>query len=202
MSRKHLENQIALQRGAIIFGEAGWLYRTTVASITLLSKEEQSLARAKARTFEWDSWARCDGDARTARCSELRSLLGLKCGEVMKKVKVSEASGVVLDWMVAKCEGYTATLKPTEVVYTHPDGTWHHNRNWNPSGNWTQGGPIIERESIDIEWDPNGKPVVRAQTWVNKVLYQVYGPTPLIAAMRCLVVSKCGLEVEVPEQLV
>jgi hypothetical protein len=28
-----------------------------------------------------------------------------------------------------------------------------------------------------------------------------YGPTPLIAAMRCYVASKIGLEVEIPEEL-
>ena len=34
-----------------------------------------------------------------------------------------------------------------------------------------------------------------------EMLYYAAGPTPLIAAMRCYVVSKLGEEVEVPDAL-
>lgn len=75
------------------------------------------------------------------------------------------------------------------------------------SSDWSQMGPIMEREEIGTcrnvpcskgrEWE--ARPSLTAKgaggTWG-------YGPTPLIAAARCYVVSKLGEEVEVPEELV
>lgn len=71
---------------------------------------------------------------------------------------------------------------------------------WCFDEDWSVGGPIIEREKIDIEHEPNGKAVVRASTWLNGRGFRAYGPTPLIAAMRCLVSSRLGDEVEIPEE--
>ena len=70
---------------------------------------------------------------------------------------------------------------------------------WYPSTDWAQGGPIIEREVICIGSGMD------ASTWyANKGCGQHhrFGPTPLIAAMRCYVASKLGAEVEVPDELV
>lgn len=58
-----------------------------------------------------------------------------------------------------------------------------------PSSNWSQGGPIIERERILVapkraEWRSLCGP------------WDVTGPTPLIAAMRAYVASKRGMTVE------
>lgn len=117
------------------------------------------------------------------------------------KIKTNELEGAALDWAVAKAEGYYATIKPSEVVYAHPNGDWHHNGNWRPSIKWVQGGPIIEREGISNElqredlWQANkwqGRP--------NRFWYGC-GDKPLIAAMRCYVASKLGDEVEVPDEL-
>jgi hypothetical protein len=68
------------------------------------------------------------------------------------------------------------------------------------SSDWCFGGPIIEREGIElcrlesssfgIEW--------RGQIDCD---CRYYGPTPLIAAMRVYVASKLGDEVEIPEEL-
>lgn len=120
------------------------------------------------------------------------------------KIKTSELTDQALDWAVAKCEGYTATIKTNEIVYVHLDGTWHHNGNWAPSTNWSQGGPIIEREQIGVRKEDMtlyGKP---QDYWVaecEQLSYAVSGQTPLIAAMRCYVASKLGDEVEIPEEL-
>ena len=68
---------------------------------------------------------------------------------------------------------------------------------YNPSTNWAQGGPIIERERILIQ------PEICSNAW-NAISMQGtedYGPTPLIAAMRCYVASKLGDEIEVPSEL-
>ena len=67
-----------------------------------------------------------------------------------------------------------------------------------PWQNWTQGGPIIERENIAIAyWETTLNPW---KSWVNEIVE--YGPTPLIAAMRCYVASKLGDDVDVPEELI
>ena len=116
------------------------------------------------------------------------------------KRKVSDLSGVALDWAVAKCDGYHATIKPTEIIYTHPTGEWHHNGNWKPSVSWVQGGPIIERERISVLAD---HPDVEGP-WLAEdddgVIHE-FGQTPLVAAMRCFVASKIGDEVDVPDEL-
>lgn len=119
------------------------------------------------------------------------------------KVKVSESSGPVLDWLVAKCEDYLKHIRldkfkqweDLERTQVRDDDYTY----WNPSEDWAQGGPIIEREGIDLikqdgywDADDNGQ---------AQVSCMVSGPTALIAAMRCYTVSKLGEEVEVPERL-
>lgn len=63
------------------------------------------------------------------------------------------------------------------------------------STNWSQGGPIIEQERFLLRTTGN--------TWMAYSYDQKfqYGPTPLIAAMRCYVASKLGDEVNIPEEL-
>ena len=121
------------------------------------------------------------------------------------KIKVSEASGPVLDWMVAKCEGL-ATNDYGEVLERQP----------RYSTNWAQGGPIIEREgillrplrrpghSMDGQWLAmfDGENTGTMVQWVKRTDWHRHywsGDTPLIAAMRCFVSSKLGDEVETPE---
>ena len=114
------------------------------------------------------------------------------------KVKVSEASGAVLDWAVARCEGLA--LKPW-VGYPLDDV-------FSPSTNWAQGGPIIEREHLQPAYQEagRGKGGWACNKWVTAkgggpTAIRLYGPTLLIAAMRCYVASKLGDEVEVPDEL-
>ena len=103
-------------------------------------------------------------------------------------MKTSELTGAQLDWAVAKCEGiYFEDLEDFE--HSAPDYS-----------DWAQGGPIIEREHIGIDW--TGFEVWEA--WDDKAMpaSRYTGPTPLIAAMRCYVASKLGDEVELPKELV
>ena len=107
------------------------------------------------------------------------------------KIKTNELIDAALDWAVAKCAGYRLDLAP-EGSYT-------------PSTDWSQGGPIIERERLQVTTERDG-------TWICSIPFAVeigryrkyiftHGPTPLIAAMRCYVASKLGDEVEVPDEL-
>lgn len=72
---------------------------------------------------------------------------------------------------------------------------------------WVQGGPIIEREGIATYVMPGGAGGLWRAEWHSAnargapIKSYSAGPTPLIAAMRCLVASKFGDEVEIPEEL-
>jgi len=97
------------------------------------------------------------------------------------KIKTSELTGPALDWAVAKCEG-----SGQELSY---------------STDWAQGGPIIERGMIGLEFLA-GAGDAGMDVWVASIGgIDECGPTPLIAAMRCYVASKLGDEVEIPEEL-
>ena len=108
------------------------------------------------------------------------------------KIKTQDLTGAALDWAVAKCE------YPEQSINTALGFPYLVFGRFNPSTNWSQGGPIIEREGISIgkaddpEWwafkgwkAENGTP----------------GSTPLIAAMRCFVASRLGDELDIPEEL-
>jgi hypothetical protein len=96
-------------------------------------------------------------------------------------MKTSELTGKALNWAVGKAEGLDDWLAPV-----------------NYCGQWEHGGPIIEREKIQIKENGHGH-------WFAKKFIKdgwVRGTTPLIAAMRCYVASKLGDDVDVPEELV
>ena len=107
-------------------------------------------------------------------------------------MKTADLEGAALDWAVAKCEGWVDKLGSVEVqVMMHCD-------DFKYSTNWQQGGPIIEREKITPQYMDRG--YWRAWTEVGEKAHKVaYGPTPLIAAMRCYVASKLGDGIEIPE---
>jgi hypothetical protein len=98
-------------------------------------------------------------------------------------MKTNELTGAALDWAMAKCEG---GVGENQLI-----GTWYA-----PSTDWSQGGPIIERERIQTAYTKQGW---RAEGW--SYICVSYGPTPLIAAMRCYVASKLGDAVDVPDEL-
>ena len=112
------------------------------------------------------------------------------------KIQTSELTGAALDWAVAKCEGAYAPSVETDI-----DGTKRINYGgmypeW--STEWAQGGPIIEREGIATDFDkPNG--IWCASDNADPIAY--YGPTFLVAGLRCYVASKLGDTVDIPEEL-
>ena len=113
----------------------------------------------------------------------------------MKKAKVSDLSGTALDWAVAKCEGIATT------PHLNPFGFWVlPDLPGSFSKEWAYGGPIIERESIQLT--PNED----MESWSTGLMFRqgtedYQGSTPLVAAMRCYVASKLGNEIEVPDEL-
>ena len=113
-------------------------------------------------------------------------------------MKTSELEGAALDWAVAKCEG-----EKVESFGRFGVAVISKREMYSPSSNWAQGGPIIERESISIERKHDGWWMASCKYhYADDPMYLVLGDTPLIAAMRCYVVSKLGEYVDVPEELV
>ena len=107
------------------------------------------------------------------------------------KRKISELEGKALDWAVAKCEGsssYPSVAAQARMKY---------------STDWALAGPIIERmmegHFFFMENDRGNTHVAYGLTEHDNV--HGYGPTPLIAAMRCYVASKLGNTVDIPEEL-
>ncbi len=108
-------------------------------------------------------------------------------------MKTSELQGAALDWAVAKAEKEQNLYWDNETL-CFVDG---FDEEFRPSICWAQGGPIIEREWIGLEaWNEDNP--WRAD---KSGAFEHFGPTPLIAAMRCYVASKLGDEVEVPNEL-
>ena len=126
------------------------------------------------------------------------------------KIKVSEATNLQLDWMVAKCVAQQVDSRdPDWLAWLVPAPSMLPN--YHPTTDWSLAGPLIDREKLSLdmlcapdEWrsalmegdfyDDQGE-------WIEGSSHEQTGPTPLIAAMRCFVASKLGDEVEVPEEL-
>ena len=107
-------------------------------------------------------------------------------------MKTSDLIGPSLDWAVAKCD--QPQWSDEDALLWVQDDDYQYS----PSTDWAQGGPIIERERIELssyadQW--------QATAHLEDGSIFQRGPTPLIAAMRCYLVSKLGDEVEVPEDL-
>jgi len=113
-------------------------------------------------------------------------------------MKTSELTGAALDWAVAKCKG-----KKVAVCKNRRLWEWRgHGETWGDEVNyltWNRGGPIIERERLSVVCQQGHPPFWSAGC--PRAVYKGYGPTPLVAAMRCYVASKLGDEVDVPEEL-
>jgi hypothetical protein len=124
-------------------------------------------------------------------------------------MKTSELTGAALNWAVAKAIGKPCHLYRINHRDRHPaiymlrgdDGLTPAY-----STDWSQAGPIIEREKIGLLHVENTLPHQRwdageTDEFPNTLFAVSTGPTPLIAAMRCYVASKLGDAIEIPEEL-
>lgn len=136
------------------------------------------------------------------------------------KVKTSELTGAALDWAVAKCEGWeSGKYMMSPDIRKDVNGKVigimvpkNHEYMWfKPSTDWAQGGPIIEREGIELLCNLTETEAARFKSanadWQafyrqrRATEQRSYATTPLIAAMRCYCCSELGNEVEVPDEL-
>lgn len=133
-------------------------------------------------------------------------------------MKTTDLIGPALDWAVAKAEGHVLDCDEGINISGLSMKQW----NYMPSENWSQGGPIIDREGIAWRKHSSGKWYAMTSRDLGDTegtRWQLYtfkdvprtastsrmcrfdGPTPLIAAMRVFVASKLGDEVDIPEEL-
>lgn len=126
------------------------------------------------------------------------------------KIKTSELTGFALDWAVAKAEGGTHFW--SDGVATHWIKLRGEDRalskgwaqSYLPSTIWAQGGPIIDRiKGFQFKQWLESHPESCCEAHIHNYEgdWIQFGPTPLIAAMRCYVAYKLGAEVDVPEEL-
>jgi hypothetical protein len=120
------------------------------------------------------------------------------------KIKTAEATGQALDWLVATCEKHdNLRINPhafdDALIMDGPQGNGVYLSYLDYSTNWSQGGPIIERERISPRWSKFWKCWEAVDP--NNAQFNFIGDTFLIAAMRAYVASKLGDEVEIPEEL-
>ena len=105
-------------------------------------------------------------------------------------MKVSELQGALLDYWVARAEGHEVrlSLDMTLAIIKHGE----HGLGFAPSGRWSEGGPIIERERIAFRITAQE---IVADCMTGDCMGIGTGPTHLIAAMRAFVASRFGDEV-------
>lgn len=128
------------------------------------------------------------------------------------EVKTADLIGPALDWAVATIVrggpirsardwSVAATVFRVEVPVEPGSDVYFV---YAPSTDWSQGGPLVDREGTFRIIGPKHKGttdhVARLPKGVNH-WFEMCGPTPLVAAMRCLVASKLGDEVQVPKEL-
>lgn len=125
-------------------------------------------------------------------------------------LNTDELSGAELDLYVARAEamrsedaatyyGY-AWIAPDGACYLQPAtfGELHRKSRFAPSVDWSQGGPILERESMKVEKDLDGYSEPREPWCAEHGVFWSIGPTCLIAAMRAYVRAAFGDEVPDP----
>ncbi|MEY4951602.1 MAG: hypothetical protein RL299_26 [Pseudomonadota bacterium] len=95
-------------------------------------------------------------------------------------MKTSDLIDQALDWAVTRIQH---PEYPADVTVEY-------------STEWEYGGPIIERERTEFDFNEDTQ-MFHAYDGV----FSGVGPTHLVAAMRCFVASKLGDEVDIPEEL-
>lgn len=126
------------------------------------------------------------------------------------KIKVSELSGVALDWAVAKVVGVAVIIRSQVHPVDSPLrgapylAVGDMGLFFNPSTDWRQGGPLIEKYGVDLSAPPcidrsreigwQARPDDGQTSWHS-------GNTALVAAMRAIVSSQVGEEIEIPREL-
>ena len=130
------------------------------------------------------------------------------------EMKTAELHGSALDWAVAKAT-QAEELKVTgsgriSCVYeiAPMEGCWTND--YQPSTEWSEGGPLIEKYHIQTSYNGRGFKTDSGEYWCAYVCNAAgveqrpsgSGGTPLVAACRAIVATKFPNTVSVPAELV
>lgn len=121
--------------------------------------------------------------------------------DTYQKIKTTELDeGPALDWAVAKADStpvkiYKPAIGPAICTYGSVI--------YNPSSSWMLASAVIERYITTLHWSTDSqKTGWEAAIIKDGTATLAYGPSPLVAAMRCFVLDRLGNEVEVPNVLI
>ena len=122
------------------------------------------------------------------------------------KIDTSELISLALDWAVAKASHNLYPVGDVRLLdgklFTIEPGDSDRSDAWrtsSPSTDWSQGGPIIEREQVELRYSED-KWYAQPKD-MDSICQRKSGLSPLVAAMRCYVASKLGYTVEIPNEL-
>jgi hypothetical protein len=119
------------------------------------------------------------------------------------KVKTSNLTGSALNWAVAKAEGLRVNDDGSMKYWKYFPGYGDDDFDIPAyTTDWSQGGPLIEREHISTTQDHSGLWLAYiGWNYADSKDHMQADRSLLVAAMRCFVVSKLGDEVDVPKEL-
>ena len=132
------------------------------------------------------------------------------------EVDARTLTGPALSWAVAQCLKKKVTYHdrdgPITYLYAYNGNTDSFDTPYYPSSNWAEAGPIIDQEGIDLYCGLVGQPdhpdpAWRTSSWRAKYHRMgvgqdaVFGPTAIVAALRCFVIFHLGRQVKVPKRL-
>lgn len=126
------------------------------------------------------------------------------------EVKTSELTGAALDWAVGSAQGWVTypndSIERGDIWHTDPEkapfGRTMRVANFQPSTNWNQGGPLIDKHIIDLTFTYGGPGFYARHRDKPCDGDQQYGETALIATCRAHVFAKLGDAVNVPAELI
>lgn len=123
------------------------------------------------------------------------------------KVQSKSLSGNALTWAVAHVQNLSPRIHQLSgggisVCYSGNQAM--------PFTEWTQGGKLVDDEDIDLDSNSARAPHVRCRAIMTSKIkstfgferVDAFGPTKLIAAMRCLIIAAVGKEIDIPDELV
>jgi hypothetical protein len=117
----------------------------------------------------------------------------------MESVGLDHLKPLAINWLVARILGYTPKIvrkdQEPESIWTQETST-EFEKQFDPVNNWALAGPIINIKGIST--------VQRTDGWWESThfsLSKFADQDQLTAAMRCLILSTLGYEVEIPKEL-
>jgi hypothetical protein len=138
-----------------------------------------------------------------ARIREIRAMAGRAMLDGPHTYQTRELEGPLLDLAVSKAAGLKAVIHLVdnaiapfyECCVLCESGRLHYQ--YLPSRSWHQGGPIVESEKLMLEpllvngdWYGDWRSV--CLSWEGRTHSDAQGDSPLVAAMRCYVLSTLG----------